>query len=161
MSETTDPTIDETVEDQTTTAPDVEDQSLDQLDDEPDTPNREAAKYRHRAKEAETARDQATTRADELAAHVTDLRRALVETEVARFGIKSDAFWAAEPDLDALIDDAGRLDLDAVTEAVRATRDRFGIKPQGYRRGGRASGATATGDRITASWSDVIRPNRG
>ncbi|WP_314037863.1 hypothetical protein [Dietzia sp. CH92] len=156
MSETTDPTLDapDTVlEDQ---APDV-----DQHDDEPDNPNHEAAKYRHRAKEAEAARDQATARADELAAHVTDLRRALVETEVARFGIKSDAFWAAEPDLDTLVDDTGRLDLDAVTEAVRATRDRFGIKPQGYRRGGRASGATATGDTVTASWSDVIRPGRG
>lgn len=81
--------------------------------------NREAAKYRRRAQEAETELDGYKTR-------VNNLQRQLVETQLpAR--LSADVFWKVGPDLGALINEDGDVDTAAVTEAANTVSRQIGL----------------------------------
>lgn len=119
-------------------------------DDTPATPNREAAKYRRRLREAETERDT-------LAGRVETLQRREVERHAAdRLAQPSDLFTVAGVALPELLDDAGDVDPGKVDEAVQTLlSDRPGLSRhvrtldlgQGRR-----------GDPTpTTSWGDVLR----
>lgn len=83
---------------------------------------REAAKYRRRAQDAETARDAAL-------AQITDYQKAIVQTALtqAAHGVTLDALTAAGHDTAGMFKGAA-LDADKLRAASAATAERFGIR---------------------------------
>jgi|GEM_PF-3903654 len=81
--------------------------------------SREAARYRVRAREAEEQLAQTSARLDAL-------QRQVIESRLA--GLNPAAFWRLHGDqLDGLVDDDGRVNIDAVTQAVEALRAEYGL----------------------------------
>lgn len=97
-------------------------EATDQPDeDQADTKaGKEAAKYRHRLREAEAERDT-------LAAQVDGLRRTIVDTEVANRGFNPAGFWAAGIEVADLLDEDGSVDLDKVGSATHDAAKRLGL----------------------------------
>lgn len=124
-----------------------------QLEDQgkPDSPNAEAAKYRHRAKEAEAERDA-------LAEQVTALRRAAVEDRLKAQHVAPAGFWAAGVQLEDLLDDEGNLDDEKVkTAADNAVEtlglERVGVHMKPVHAEGRTTRATPS-----KSWESAFSP---
>lgn len=122
-------------DDQTTTEAPAEDQTDDQNpnreteSDQPQTPenpNQEAARYRHRAKEAEA-------RAEELAGQVTALRRAAVDDRVKSHRIAPEGFWASGVQLEELLNEDGHIDDDKVRTAADNAAETLGLQRIGTR----------------------------
>lgn len=80
--------------------------------------SREAAKYRTRLRDTEAERDT-------LQEQLTAARKQIVESMSGLH--RPEALWAAGVDLDALIDDEGRINPTAVREAVAAASDTLGL----------------------------------
>lgn len=80
--------------------------------------DREAAKYRVRAKEAEAARDRATER-------LTIMQRVEAERLATGAGklVSGEDLWSAGTKLEELLDDEGNLSTELVTNAVAAVLD--------------------------------------
>ncbi|HIW69677.1 MAG TPA: hypothetical protein H9878_16450 [Candidatus Dietzia merdigallinarum] len=139
-------------EDQTTTeateATEVDDQTTETLtEDQPqatENPNAEAAKYRHRAKEAEAERDA-------LAEKVTTLRRAAVEDRLKTHRVPPAGFWASGIEIDALLDDDGQLDDEAIKAAADKAVEELGLERTGQMRPVPSEGFSHPG-RSTPSW---------
>ena len=101
----------------------------DQADDQPQTPespNAEAAKYRHRAKEAEAERDALRDR-------LTNLQRAAVESKVKESHIAAQGFWASGVQLEDLLDEDGNVDGDKVEAAADTAIKELGLERIGTR----------------------------
>ncbi|QCV87059.1 hypothetical protein FEZ32_00565 [Acidipropionibacterium jensenii] len=81
--------------------------------------SREAARYRVRAKTAEEQLAQTSARLDAL-------QRQVIEHRLD--GLNPAAFWKLRDNqLDGLVDDDGRINTDAVTQAVEALRTAYGL----------------------------------
>lgn len=119
-------------------------------DDERGNPNREAAKYRKRAQEAEQQRD---AQAEQISA----LKAAIVTANLGRDNVTVDALTAAGHDVNALVDDSGQLIAEAFTVAVSATREKFGLVERFIiaDEGGFPSIRTTV-----APWSGAFAPNK-
>jgi hypothetical protein len=124
----------------------------------PDTPGREAAKYRVRLREVEAERDQIT-------AQLTTYQRAAVEQLAAeRLAVGADVFDVARAELADLLDEQGQVNPEAVAAAVDALlvsrpglgRDAVGRLPAGFPDLGQ--GARSRDESGGTSWTDVIRP---
>ena len=78
-------------------------------DQEPESKaNAEAAKYRHRLREAESERDA-------LLEQLAVLRRAAVDAEVTNnYRVAAEGFWASGVQLEDLLDDKGGIDLSLI-----------------------------------------------
>jgi hypothetical protein len=85
---------------------------------EADTRNREAARYRRQAREAQAERDSLAVERGLLAARLEHLQRAEVERLVANTLHDPTDVWREGITLDALLDVDGNIDLRKVTEAV-------------------------------------------
>lgn len=112
-------------------------------------PSREAAKYRRRLREAEAERD-AAQGATEAA------QRALVEHLAATVGrIRPEALWASGVELSALLDDAGNVDAERVSEAADVAVGALGLtrQPKPDANQGRSSAATGHD-----SWTQAFAP---
>lgn len=96
--------------------------------DEPDTPepdstNREAAKYRRKLRDTEHQRDA-------LASTLTQLQRSRVEAVAASHGVTPTALWAAGTELADLLDEDGNPDTDRIQTAVQHCYELLGITPK-------------------------------
>lgn len=109
---------------------------------DPGDGNAEAAKYRHRAKAAESAREVLTGK-------VEALQRVALDGLCDKAGIKTDAVLTVAELADLLAED-GTVDPGKVTEAVTAAQEKLGIAPIGkgahVPSAGIAPGAAPTGD---------------
>ena len=112
---------------------------------------KEAAKYRHRLREAEAQRDA-------LGEKVTALQRLAVETEARKHLRKPEALWAAGADLAGLLDENGLPDPVKVEAASNDAVQRLGLnttpKPDPSQGKSSYSGPSAP------SFSDAFKPSR-
>lgn len=115
--------------DTSTATPGVEDHTDDTGPDDRDgqqqneSPNAEAARWRKKLREAEADRDR-------LAEQVEALQRQQIEALVTAAGVKPAAVWAISS-LDALVNDDGTVSAEAVTQAIDTARDQLGVTPLG------------------------------
>ncbi|MBD8057225.1 hypothetical protein ICV35_26675 [Rhodococcus ruber] len=143
------PVIDETPQTELPDAGHLPAAETDPAPAEPESPNAEAARYRHRAKEAEAARDT-------LAERLTGYERRDAERYADNLASPSD-LWAAGVQLDDLRAEDGTIDenlVRAAVDAVLAERPHWAARRVPLPIPG--AGARP-GDRPTLSWSDVIR----
>lgn len=112
--------------------------------------NQEAAKYRIRAKEAETARDEALQR-------VEALQWQIIAGSVPATTVTVDAIRAAGYGIADLTDDAGDVDSVRLQEATRDVEQRFGLKRPVIvpTEGGPGRSGGQGGD-----WEKAFSPNR-
>ena len=120
-------------------------------DQTPESPNAEAAKYRHRAKEAEAQRDA-------LAEQVTALRRAAVDAKVKAHRIAPEGFWASGVTLEELLDEEGNLDEEKVKAAADAAVETLGLERIGARGPYVPKEGRTTSPRPTQSWESAFSP---
>ena len=129
----------------TAEAPDVDEAQA------PENPNAEAAKYRHRAKEAEAERDA-------LAEKVTALRRAAVDDRVKAHKVPVDGFWASGVTLEELLDEDGNLDDEKVKVAADQAVEKLGLERIGARGPYVSKEGNVTSPRATPSWEAAFGP---
>jgi hypothetical protein len=116
--------------------------------------SRESQKYRRRAQTAESERD-------ELRRQLDNQRGAIVAAAATAGGIDAELLSATGVSAADVLDDAGLIDVDKLSGAIAAVRERYRIPApprmplpnahQGRRDGGPAG----------QSWQSVINPNRG
>lgn len=110
---------------------DAEDQ--DQPDpeaDEESNPNKEAAKWRHRYRDEESAHKETQTALESATTKVEALQRQQIEAMLTSAHVKPAALWATT-ELGALLAEDGTVDPEAVKVAVDAARNTLGIQPLG------------------------------
>lgn len=105
------------------TAPEPEEQPTEQPGEESDRTVRDAQRYRKRAQEAETERD-------ELRGQLDTMRRQAIEARLP-FGVKPAAFWAAGAEVSTLLGEDGAVDAALVDAEVQRVREMFGIDNRG------------------------------
>lgn len=117
---TTDQTTDtpEVAVDDTTEPSTVDTENVETPDTEPQS--KREARYRTQLRETEAERDALTQRLEAL-------QRSEVERLAAAKVDKPQAIWAAGTDLADLLDDAGNIDPDKVTEAAEKARTELGL----------------------------------
>lgn len=145
--ETADETV-ETPEEEPTPDPNDDGQEPDEA-----APNKEAAKYRRRLRDAETERDA-------LAEQLTNMRRADAERLASQHLAKPAGLWAAGVEIADLLDDTGTIDPAKVTEAAKQAADALGLAlppPGNYAAREGNNPAAAAGGR-TSSWDDAFAP---
>lgn len=108
--------------------------------------NREAARYRTRARDAEAKLEALTAQHDALL-------RSVIETSLPR-DVPAAVFWKFQDGTDGLLDDNGLPSHDAITERARAVFDEAGLKPV---RGPIVPTAGDRPERVSMStWADVL-----
>ena len=117
----------------------------------PENPNAEAAKYRHRAKEAEAQRDA-------LAEQLTALRRAAVEDRLKAQHVPPAGFWASGVQLDDLLDDDGNLDEKAIKTAADHAVETLGLERVGVHMKPVPSEGHTTTPGGSQSWESAFAP---
>jgi hypothetical protein len=112
-------------------------------DDDADTPNREAAKWRHRLRETEAERDQ-------LAGQIEALQRQIVEQLAGSRLHDVDDLWVKH-DVNSLLDENGAVDKAALNDAINSLPQHLKKTPvlfeQGYR---------GRDDPKGVDWGDVL-----
>ena len=137
-------------DDQTTT----EATEATEVDDQAQPENkagREAARYRHRAKEAEAERDA-------LAEQLTALRRAAVEDRLKAQHVPAAGFWAAGVQLDDLLDDDGNLDDEKIKTAADHAVETLGLERVGVHMRPVPGEGRTTSPSPTPSWEAAFAP---
>lgn len=149
---TTEPTntVEDTPNDESTTTVETPET------EEATSPNREAAKYRVRMKEAEQARDEITTERDQLTEQVTNLRRTIAESMTGLH--KPAALWAAGTDVNTLLDDNGNVDKAKVLAAVDAAANTLGLSRNP--RPDPSAGSNGEASTATEQFASAFAPNR-
>lgn len=117
----------------------------------PESPNAEAAKYRHRAKEAEAERDALRDR-------LTNLQRAAVESKVKESHIAAQGFWASGVQLEDLLDEDGNVDGDKVKAAADTAIKELGLERIGTRGPRVPKEGNVTSPRPSKSWEGAFGP---
>lgn len=120
-------------------------------DQTPESPNAEAAKYRHRAKEAEAQRDALTEQ-------VTALRRAAVDEKVKAHKVPVEGFWASGVALEDLLDEEGNLNDDKIKTAADSAVETLGLERIGARGPYVPKEGRTTSPRPTKSWESAFGP---
>ncbi|MDN4639698.1 hypothetical protein QCD70_05515 [Agreia sp. PsM10] len=148
---TTDATAEQVDEDENdaTDDNDIED-AEDSADDKGSTAWRERIKFKYRDQIRSVTQER-----DTAAAAVEGLQRQIIEEQVTREGIKTNAFWAAGADIAGLLAEDGTVNTDAVRQAVTHARSTLGI--------GRFQGGIAQGAHLPAqthpdqpTWSEFV-----
>lgn len=135
-----------------------DDESAEATDEDPDdegegdeeNPNREAAKWRTKLRDAEAQRDA-------VAAQLEAMQRATIDTQVEALGIKPAALWASGADLADLLDENGVPDTAKVKAAASSAREALGIPGPTRPSRGMHSGASAP-QRTRNGFVDAFRP---
>jgi len=102
-------------------SPEPEPEPVDEVEDQQESSNAEAAKYRRKLRETEGQLEQARTQLEAL-------QRQHVESLLAATGVRPDAVWAVA-DLVDLVAEDGTVSAEAVAAAVETARQKFGIAP--------------------------------
>lgn len=115
--------------------------------------NKEAAKYRRQLRDTEAEKD-------DLAGQVEGLRRQLVQLNMPH-GSKTnaDALWATGRNAGDFFNDAGQLDAEKLTAAVRETHTALGLRygPDVISESGTGNGGM---EPKRATWSDALKRRR-
>ncbi|XTP33131.1 hypothetical protein ACORG1_22965 [Mycobacterium sp. TJFP1] len=138
---------------------DVQDaQGDDVLDDEPDSsPNREAATWRRRFREAEKAARALQAELDAARHQVDQMRRADVESHLDATGVKAEALWATVELSDVLGED-GVPDPKLIDAAAAMARQRLGIPAPRPGVGTLRSGASSPIESRPTGWAQAFQP---
>lgn len=131
-----------------------------QADPEESNPNKEAAKWRHRYRDEQTAHNTTQEALTAATAKVEALQRQQVEGMLSAANVKPAALWATTKLGDLLAED-GSVDADAVNEAISKARDTLGIQP--VSKGTFAPGLGSRPNRLPETsnpWKDAFAPKK-
>jgi hypothetical protein len=134
------------------------DEGVDTTDDQQSDDNREAAKYRHRAKAAEAERDQ-------LAERLQVLQRAEVQRRAAEHLADGADIWRDGATLEDLLTDSGDIDPDKVSALAKGLVDAHRHWRKTAPAAPPASAVTSNGKiggraDPEVTWEDVIKKSR-
>lgn len=147
------------VEDQ---APEVEAHEPDpeSEDEQESNPNKEAAKWRHKYRDEQTAHNATQEALTAATAKVEALQRQHVEGMLSAANVKPAALWATTELGDLLAED-GSVNVEAVNEAITKARDMLGIQPRG--KGALVPGVGQRPSRLPEAsnpWADAFAPRK-
>lgn len=135
-----------------------EDQPELESEDEESNPNHEAAKWRHKFRDEQTAHKTTQEALTTATGQVEALQRQHVEAMLTVARVKPAALWATT-DLTSLLSEDGTVDADAVQEAIGKAREKLGIQPLG--KGSIVAGIGSQPSRTPESanpWKDAFAP---
>ncbi|MGD9622530.1 MAG: hypothetical protein AB7G47_13210 [Mycolicibacterium sp.] len=145
-------------------APSDDSSEVEAQDEQPDpdeqesNPNHEAAKWRHRFRDEQTAHKDTKTALESATTKVEALQRQQVEAMLSAAHVKPAALWAIA-ELGQLLSEDGTVDVEAVQEAVGKARETLGIQPSG--KGTFIANLGNRPDRLPAAsnpWRDAFAP---
>jgi glycine/D-amino acid oxidase-like deaminating enzyme len=145
--------IDETPQDDSTPVEAAQPTDTPGDDAAPESPNREAARYRIKLREAEAERDSLATR-------LANMQRSQIDAHITTMGVKPAAVWAAGAELPDLVGDDGVVDPEKIAQAVAKAKAELGIDTSKHRPpvGSLRSGAMAPQPPRNA-WRDAFTPH--
>ncbi|MGD9620073.1 MAG: hypothetical protein AB7G47_09745 [Mycolicibacterium sp.] len=139
-------------------APEVEVQDEQPDPDEDANPNHEAAKWRHKYRDEQTAHKTTQEALTAATTKVEALQRQQVEAMLSAAHVKPAAVWAIT-ELGQLLSEDGTVNVEAVQEAVGRARETLGIQPLG--KGTFIANLGNRPDRLPAAsnpWRDAFAP---
>lgn len=140
----------ETLEEQTEDTSTPEKDTSQDTGTREDRPARDAAKYRHKLRDAEAERDA-------LAEQVHTMQTAMIDAEVTKAGYKPAAFWTRDDNTVEAFFDGGTLNTEALADAIKTTADELGLKGKALGPIAPKEGGRPTNYRPTKSWDSAFK----